>query len=180
MTKWVSLWRKQMTQSVCPWLVPHLCIRERSHMNGVLNEDGLDLRLQLTGPTQHPHTVAIGVERRAFPRVNANHHSVLLEGSNEGRDAREKQAHSSESARPPHLQYQSVVRGGSCWPAERQPAGCWCGSSGCDGPRAQPGCAGSSCSETERRPGLGRWPRSPSSSSAGPLPRGLPAGTAGG
>lgn len=49
-------------------------------MDGVLDEDGLDLRLQLPGPTQHPHAVAIGVERRAFPRVNANHYSVLLEG----------------------------------------------------------------------------------------------------
>lgn len=36
-------------------------------MDAVLYQDGLDLRLKLPGPTQHPHGVAVGIERSAFP-----------------------------------------------------------------------------------------------------------------
>lgn len=47
-------------------------------MDAVLYEDGLDLCLKLSSPTKHPHTVTVGIERRAFPRVNAHHQSVVL------------------------------------------------------------------------------------------------------
>lgn len=48
-------------------------------MDAVLYEDGLDLGLELSSPTQNPHTVAVGIERRAFPRINAHHHPMVLE-----------------------------------------------------------------------------------------------------
>ena len=51
-------------------------------MNAVLNEDGLDLGLQLSGPAQHPHGVAAGVLRRALPGIDAHYHSVVLGGGN--------------------------------------------------------------------------------------------------
>lgn len=31
-------------------------------MDAVLDEDGLDLGLQLSGTAQHPHAVAVGIE----------------------------------------------------------------------------------------------------------------------
>lgn len=55
-----------------------LCVWEGRHVDAVLDEDGLDLRLHLSGPTQHPHAVAVRVERRAFPWINAHHDSVVL------------------------------------------------------------------------------------------------------
>lgn len=60
-----------------------LCVWEGRHVDAVLDEDGLDLRLQLSSPTQHPHAVAVWVERRAFPWINAHHHSVVLRETDE-------------------------------------------------------------------------------------------------
>lgn len=48
-------------------------------MDAVLYEDGLDLCLKFSSPTQNPDTVAIRVERCAFPRINSHHHSVVLD-----------------------------------------------------------------------------------------------------
>lgn len=49
-------------------------------MNGVLDQDGLGLGLQLSGPAQHPHGVAAGILRRALPGIDAHQHSVILGG----------------------------------------------------------------------------------------------------
>lgn len=48
-------------------------------MNAVLDEDGLDLGLQLSGPAQHSHSVAVWILRGTLPGVDAHHHSVILE-----------------------------------------------------------------------------------------------------
>lgn len=97
----MSQWSESVSQqSESP---PHLCVRERSHVDAVLDEDGLDLRLQLPGPAQHSHGVAVGVERRAFPGVNANHHSVLLA---------EKKEHISVDGLATHVHSRSRRSGG--------------------------------------------------------------------
>ena len=49
-------------------------------MDAVLDEDGLDLGLQLSCWTQNSDAVAVRIERRVLPRVDAHHHPVVLRG----------------------------------------------------------------------------------------------------
>lgn len=56
----------------------HLCVWEGRNMDAVFYEDGLNLCFKLSSSTQDPHTVAVGIERRVFPWINAHHNSVVL------------------------------------------------------------------------------------------------------
>lgn len=81
-------------------------------MNAVLDEDGLDLGLQLSGPAQHSHGVAVGILRGALPRVDAHHHSVIL-GEAKGRSS------VRGCSQPLMAGRQRTCRASACWELTR-------------------------------------------------------------
>lgn len=81
----------------------HLCVWERKNMDAVLYEDGLDLSLKLSSTTQNPYTMAVGIEGRAFPWINAHHDSVVLgEDEKTGIEMRQHLVNTGHTMRQKH------------------------------------------------------------------------------